>query len=163
MLTLFIAMCRTSEMHIRNIIVRRYEFDLNTFRVIQSLYAVIYIPGAIIGTIIFNKYSLRTGVLVGSVLTVLGSGLKILISQNWVFMPIGHCINAFAFPIIAITPARFAVVWFEDSKRVIAISALLSSAFLGIAHGYGLTEMIIDRTKIDEEDDEYHVFLTYLI
>ena len=70
------AMGRTSELHIKTLIIRRYNFNDYTVRLLQGLYAILYMPGAIFGTIIYNRYSLRTGILVGTALTAIGAGFK---------------------------------------------------------------------------------------
>lgn len=98
----------------------------------------------IIGTVIFNKYSLKVGVVVGITIGVLGTGLMAMTNIHWYFMPIGSAIYSLAAPIVLISPSAFAVTWFEEGKRVLAIAILVSSGFFGVAFGYAFTEIMID-------------------
>lgn len=157
------SMLRSSDLHIKKYIKDIYGLDELRVRFVSALYSIIFIPSMLIGTIVFNKYSLKVGVIWGWVLQTLGAATKMLIQVHYTFLFIGQGMWAIAYAFIMLPPAMIAVAWFEDSKRVLAIAVWVSFSFFGIAEGYGFTELFINTDQQDDAVKQSQIFYSYLI
>lgn len=106
---------------------------------------MIWIPGIILGTLIFNRYWLRTGVLIALWFQTIGVALKLLSLYHYSFLFIGQTIWVISNIILSLAPSLMAVTWFEDSKRALAIAVSVSFIFIGIAQGYAFSDLIVDK------------------
>jgi fucose permease len=122
-----------------------YHYNLSEIEtnMIVWLFPILFLPSALVGTIIYNKWSLKTGLVIAAGLQCLGCSLKILIEYHYAFIYIGQIMVAIANPLIYIMPAALCTTWFEDKKRIIALTIATSCNTLGIAEGYGISRIFI--------------------
>jgi len=110
----------------------------------------LYLPGTIMATWLFTKYSMRTGFLVGAAMTAVGGWIRYgatfgdtTTTAAYAGLLFGQCVSALAQPVFTNLPAKVASRWFPTSERdkatVVgaifnpignAIGELLSSSFV---------------------------------
>ena len=54
--------CRDSNRKLKDLQVDLYNFDSTSMKYYGLIYQLVFLPGSIISTIVYNKYSLRTGI-----------------------------------------------------------------------------------------------------
>ena len=106
-----------------------------------------YVPGAIIAVLFHNKYSLRSGVVIGALLQSFGAFVMTLTFAHYSFVYLGDAIICIVHQTIVFSAPLLAVKWFEDSKRVLAISLAVTVAYIGTGESYGLNTFIIDSIQ----------------
>ena len=153
------AMSRSSELYMNKIIHDTYKTTSFLEGLENSMQSILYLPWTIFSTIIYNKYSLKTGIIIGMFFQTIGSGLKLLIKADvfW-FMFIGQVFWSIAYPFILISITLVALNWFEDSKRVFMISILVTWWFLGTVLGSGFSSIIVDENSKDHEINKQTIF-----
>lgn len=88
--TLFNAMCRVNNNQIRELIRNVYEIPSLNAHLITLIYPVLFIPGIIAATIVYNKFSIRTGLIIGVALQAVGAGIKVLLNYAYYVIYIGQ-------------------------------------------------------------------------
>ena len=121
-------------------------------RLAALLYPLLYLPSLLVATYIYNKYSLRVALYIGTILLAIGSWIKISINYSFDVMLVGQTIWAFGWPFFVNAPALLATRWFESSKRTIAITIASSSAIVGMFIGAVIPRIIVDRDYVFEEE-----------
>ena len=115
------------------------------------IFPILFLPFALVGTIIYNKWSLKTGLVIAAGLQCLGCTFKIFIKYHYSFVYVGQILVAMANPLIYIMPAALCTTWFEDKKRIIALTIATSCNTLGIAEGYGIATIFVTADINDDE------------
>ena len=87
---------------------------------------------------IFDNQGLRSGILLGSVLTTIGLSLMCLINESLLWGVIGHLIVALAWPFLWNVPASLTTHWFNTthSQRALATCFSMVGSFTGLFLGY---------------------------
>ena len=124
-------------------------YNLNTVQqyALKVLFTVIYLPGAIIAVLVHNRYSLRSGVVIGALVQSIGAFTMIFTFIHYSFVYLGDAIISIVHQMIVFGAPLLAVKWFEDSKRVIAISLAVTFAYLGTGESYGLNTYILNSFR----------------
>ena len=156
------AMSRSSELYMNKMIHDTYKTSSLQEGIENSMQSILYLPGAIASTIIYNKYSLKTGIMFGVLFQTVGSCFKLLLKADMVyFMFIGQAFWSIAYPFIIIPTTLVSLNWFEDSKRVLMISILVTWWFFGSVLGNGLSSIIVEKNSKDQEDNKETIFKIY--
>lgn len=56
----------------------------------MMLYAILFTPGVIMATIVYNRYSIKTGLIIGALLQALGAGFKTMIKYGYWAVYVGQ-------------------------------------------------------------------------
>lgn len=73
------------------------EFEVN---LIPTLYPIMFIPGVVLATIVYNHVNLRYGVLIGALLQAIGAGIKCLVNIQFELLFVGQTLCGLAQPFI---------------------------------------------------------------
>jgi len=98
--TLFNAGCRVNVQSIRALVRELYGANHIDTQIISAMYAALFLPGVIVATIWYNKWSIRTGLIIGAALQAFGAGAKWLIGYGFYWVYIGQAFWALANPFI---------------------------------------------------------------
>ena len=161
--TLFNAGCRVNVQSIRALVRELYGANHIDTQIISAMYAALFLPGVIVATIWYNKWSIRTGLIIGAALQAFGAGAKWLIGYGFYWVYIGQAFWALANPFINLLPACLATTWFEDSKRILAITVAASFNTLGVADGYGLSHWSVDDHESASDSELKHEIIRILV
>lgn len=163
LITLFNSMCRIHNNHYRIFIRDAYGASELSSKLSSVLYPIMFTPGVIVATIIYNKYSLRTGLIIAAALQAFGWIFKTLINFGFFNLFIGQVLCALANPFIVLVTATFATTWFEDSKRVMTIAIGATFHTLGIVDGYGILSLLINFEEQDLDHMRYQIVNIFIV
>ena len=143
-------MLRTSDTDVNLILDGVYHMSYTHHYIIETIPAMMFIPGAVLSTFIYNRYSLKVGICIGAFTQALGSIINILTSVHYAYLFIGQSLCALAYPMIILCCSLVAVKWFEDSKRVLATSIAVSITYSWFIKGFGISNIVVNL----EEDEQ---------
>ncbi|XP_023348071.1 major facilitator superfamily domain-containing protein 7-b [Eurytemora carolleeae] len=117
------------------------------------------IPMCLVAAYITNTFGLKTGIYAGSVLTLLGGGVRALstlpglntyISLNWQYYLslAGQALTGMGNPFAVSLPTKVSQNWFGEKERIVATGVLAMSLPLGIVLGQGCSPIFV-RTASD--------------
>jgi FLVCR family feline leukemia virus subgroup C receptor-related protein len=66
---------------------------------------------------IIDTYGTRTGILIGSLLGIIGVSLRLLVNQNFVWVIIGQILAGIGRPFILNCQAKISANWFSSKTR----------------------------------------------
>ncbi len=91
----------------------------------------------VFASMIYDRFGMRMGVLLGSLLTTVGLAFQCMINESLVWAILGHLITALAWPLLWNSHALVSSRWFNssESERILA-SGISSGATLA---GSGLS------------------------
>ena len=144
------AMLRTSDSNINLILDELYGMSPTSHTVLNKLPEILFLPGAILSTYLFNKFSLKTGLGIGMMILSLGAWMNILATMHYSCLFLGQSLCALANPTIILSWSLVAVKWFEDSKRVLATSIAVSITYSWFIKGFGIPNFVVNI----EEDEQ---------
>ena len=130
---------------------------------VSLLYLITFLPGMLISTFVFNKFGLRTGIVIGAVGQGIGAAIKYFINQGFWTVLLGQTFLGFAQPFLLDCPPLVATVWFEDSLREIAITLGANFNVIGIAIGFIFPTFFVDSEVTDIEESRSQISLSLLI
>ena len=90
------------------------------------------------------------GLCIGMMILSIGAGINILASMHYSWLIIGQTLCALSYPMIILSWSLVAVKWFEDSKRMLAISIAVSVAYSWFVKGFGISNVVVNI----EEDEQ---------
>ena len=159
-----VALCVILQTHILRICWNKtYHFNSTSQEVNESMYFLMFLPGIVLSTIIHNRWSLRAGLLIAALMTTLGALIKLLASVHHWFLFIGQSLWGLANPSIVFASATVAVKWFEDSKRVLALSIIVSLSYTAFINGFGFTTLLIDVIDQISENNRIRILIIYSV
>ena len=120
-----------------------YDLNSTSLVVYHAMYEILFLPGAILSTLLHNYFSLRWGIITSAIFLAIGSIIKVMVGVHYSFFFIGQIIWALSFSCLILASSLVAVKWFEDSKRVFMIAVTVSLSFTGFYQGPGIVSMII--------------------
>ncbi|OQR95281.1 Major facilitator Superfamily [Achlya hypogyna] len=115
-----------------------------------TIYFIVYIPFAFVGSWVMDHKGLRYGVLLGAILQTTGASLRYVataghIDETWQTMLLvtGQTLAAMAMPFMVNSPPMLSALWFPPSQRAVSTSIAVNCNQLGIAVVYLLTPFIV--------------------
>jgi len=133
----------------------KYYYNTSDFMISSTslMYLVFYMPANFPSNYILDKYGIRAGVTIGTLLTLIGSWLRILVNDSFYWVILGSFISSIGQPLIFNTPAKIAAYWFKPESRVKATTFLSIISPIGFGVGFLIPGMIIgDTTNMSTED-----------
>ncbi|OQR93123.1 Major facilitator Superfamily, partial [Thraustotheca clavata] len=126
-----------------------WDYGVQTTTLI-TIYFIVYIPFAFIGSWVMDYKGLRFGVLVGALLQASGATLRFIASSGHVdkiwevlFLICGQTLAAMAMPFMVNSPPMLSALWFPPSQRAAATSIAVNCNQLGIAFVYIITPFLV--------------------
>ena len=123
---------------------KEYGLNYTSLVVYHSMYEILFLPGAILSTLLHNYFQLRWGITTAAIFLALGSSIKVMVGLHYWFFYIGQVIWAWSFSCLILASSLLAVKWFEDSKREFMIAVTVSLSFTGFYQGPGIVSMLIN-------------------
>ncbi|EQC37890.1 hypothetical protein SDRG_04911 [Saprolegnia diclina VS20] len=115
-----------------------------------TIYFIVYLPFAFVGSWVMDKKGLRYGVLLGAILQAVGASIRYLATAGHVdssfqvlFLVLGQTLAAMAMPFMVNSPPMLSALWFPPSQRAAATSIAVNCNQLGIAVVYLLTPFLV--------------------
>ncbi|KAF5283927.1 hypothetical protein FQR65_LT13688 [Abscondita terminalis] len=136
---------------ISDIVCKYYNVSYEAVNWTFLVYSLLYIPMAIPGSYLVDKFGLRNAVLSGTMLTCLGAWVKIFSTNHDMFylVLIGQLIVASSAMFTISTPAAVAAAWFGPNEKSTACSLGIFGAQIGVAFGF-----IVPPQLISQENDD---------
>ena len=134
--TMFNGLVWISLSPLTKLMMQEYHFSDTVIDLITLLYFILFTPGVIISMMVYNKYNLRAGLVIGTVMQTVGAIIKCFINTSFIFVLLGQSLWALAQPFIILWPALVATIWFEDSKRMLVITLGSNFYIIGVAIGF---------------------------
>ena len=127
------------------------------------IYMAAFLPCNFPAAIVLDKYGLRVGLLLGTLLTTIGLWLRCLINISFWFPFIGQTLMGIGQPFIYNAPAKVSAIWFGQNERVYATMIAANVNLLGISIGYYIPSWFISaEDQNNEESLRKDIFLIML-
>ncbi|CAD8051477.1 unnamed protein product [Paramecium primaurelia] len=112
-----------------------YDVDSRYLQFLTISFTVFSVIMIIPGNIINEKYGIRISIMIGCILTFIGSVSAMLINVSFWFFFLGQLSSLIGFPFRLISASKFVANWFYPEKRILimVIIALCFNASSGIA------------------------------
>jgi FLVCR family MFS transporter 7 len=114
-----------------------YGVTSTLVNLLSVVFLAFYLPATVLSMYVYARFSLRVGLLIGTVLTVIGCWIRYgsASSQSYGVLLLGQIFAAIAQPFFTNVPAKVAARWFPAEQRAAACS--VGSLFnpIGIAVG----------------------------
>lgn len=122
------------------------NYDLNSFQVdcLSMIYMIIYPFACIPEAYLIDNKSMRVGIVISSILTITGAGIKCLINKGLFWIYIGQSLIPLFQPAILNCPGKIASTWFGEQSRVLVTSICCVSNTIGVLFGYLVHDWIVD-------------------
>lgn len=123
-------------------------FNCDSFEVnsLAWIYSLVYVVLAIPSSGLYDKFGLRNGMILGSVLNALGSILKLVavyVFPNFGMLFVAQLFNAVAQCFTLGLPPMVAASWFGTDERSLATSLAAVANILGVAVGFPVPPMMV--------------------
>ncbi|CAD8071817.1 unnamed protein product [Paramecium sonneborni] len=134
-----------------------YDVDSRYLQFLTISFTVFSVIMIIPGNIINEKYGIRISIMIGCILTFIGSISALLINVSFWFFFIGQLSSLIGFPFRLISASKFVANWFYPEKRILimVIIALCFNASSGIAIKIPL--LILGDYDIKEEHTQNEI------
>lgn len=132
---------------------------------LANIFLILYLPGTILGSITIKKYGLKNALLLGGVLTSIGSFIRYVAVINntelgdegtYYLILFGQALSSLAQPIFLNMPPLLASTWFPVKERELTTTIGAVSSPLGNAFGSYLPVFFVHEEK--RVDNTYHVY-----
>ena len=133
----------------------KYFYNTSDFMISSTslMYLVFYMPSNFPSNYILDKYGIRAGVTIGTILTLGGAWLRILVNDSFYYVILGSFISSIGQPLIFNTPAKIAAYWFKPENRVKATTFLSIISPIGFAAGFLIPGLAIgDTTNMGSDE-----------
>lgn len=139
--------------------------ESTAINMLALLYQIFYLPGSLLASVMVQKGGLRPPLLIGSLLTFVGSALRYIavlaLSPSttstpstspvlYVLVFVGQSLSAVAQPCFVNAPGLLAANWFGQSERDVAVTVASLFAVVGNAVGQVLPPIMVH--SIDGSD-----------
>ena len=133
----------------------KYYYDTSDFMISSTslMYLVFYMPANFPSNYILDKYGIRAGVTIGTILTLLGAWLRILVNSSFYYVILGSFLSSIGQPLIFNTPAKIAAYWFRPDNRVKATTFLSIISPIGFGIGFLIPGLSIGDTSNMSTDE----------
>ncbi len=113
---------------------------------IALAYMIIYLIMCLPASYIIDTYSVKTGLNLGAILTIVGTIIKGFGAHSLLWVFIGQLFLAIAQPFILNAVTAFSVRWFQLDERAIVAGLLALAQFIGILFAMLLTPMLVESS-----------------
>lgn len=141
-------------------------YDLPSWKVnmFSLVYMIVYPFVCLPEGYLVDSYSTRLGLIISSVLTLLGAGLKLFINTSMALVYIGQICTCLFQPAILNSPGKIAANWFRENARSLVTTICCISNSLGILFGFIFHLFIIDDDVDPKTDPEKYkdMFFDYI-
>jgi len=90
-----------------------YGVDNFQVNMVSLIFFILFLPSMLLATVVFDKFDLRTGLVVGAILQGIGASLKYFINHGFWIVLVGQGFIGVAQPFFLDSPALVATYWFE--------------------------------------------------
>jgi len=111
--------------------IKRWQVDF-----LNVIYLVMYIPINFIAVFLIEKRGMRTSMLTGTFMQLIGFWLKTLVNKSFIFMMLGQTLIAIGFPFVFNMPQKLAAAWFITKHRELVTIAGTSMFMLGCSFSF---------------------------
>jgi len=110
-----------------------YKTSRTAILSLKAYEMVIYMFVGIVAVKIFDRFGLRVGLLLGSLLTTIGLSMQCMINESLVWAILGHLITALAWPFLWNAQSLLSSHWFSssESERLLASGISMGSVLAG--------------------------------
>ncbi|EAS01074.2 MFS transporter (macronuclear) [Tetrahymena thermophila SB210] len=105
--------------------------------------------------------SLKYGIWLGSVLTILGGWVRIFINNSFWWAIFGQILGAIGQPFILNAPSKIAAVWFKPKERPIATAILALINTIGVGIGFLFPSFFVDDSYSDQTRDQVYQLMLW--
>ena len=109
------------------------------------MYPVFTFPSAYV----IDKYGTRVGIAVGSALSLLGTGLRMLVNHSFVWVVVGQVIAGIGRPFILNCQAKISANWFKAEKRATVTSLLTLVLNVSLVIGIFIPGIVFGKYDVD--------------
>eukprot|EP00347_Sterkiella_histriomuscorum_P019206 403342532 len=141
-------------------------YKLTTFEanLANLLYLIMYVPFNFVQIIIQKQYGLRVSVIIGAIVTVVGSWLRLFIGiTDFYMLLVGASIAAMGQPFLMNNPSKVASNWFGDKERGIATAIGSMSVPIGMLFSFVLPNAFISNDDVADIPNGIRKFEIYLL
>lgn len=95
-------------------VAKSYDVSDSLVTLVPMLYMIVYVFANFPSNWILDTKGIRKGVIIGAVLTALGSGIRCMLNLSFTFVVVGQLFCAIGQPFILNAPAKIATFWFKE-------------------------------------------------
>ncbi|KAL4450799.1 hypothetical protein ABPG74_011641 [Tetrahymena malaccensis] len=105
--------------------------------------------------------SLKYGIWLGSILTILGGWVRIFINNSFWWAIFGQILGAIGQPFILNAPSKIAAVWFKPKERPIATAILALINTIGVGIGFLFPSFFVDDSYSNQTRDQVYQLMLW--
>ena len=142
---------------INSLVQQYFAVDSQKVNALSICFLALYLPGTILAMWIFNRFSLRTGLLVGSWMTAIGGWVRFASGFGdtasgaaYGGLLFGQCISALAQPFFTNVPAMVASRWFPVKERDISTTVGTMFNPIGVAIGTIVASAFVSKDSLGQ-------------
>ncbi len=105
---------------------------------------VTYLPGTILTNYLFDEIGIRCGVIIGSIITLVGLWIRIFADKSFYYILASHTLGGIAQPLFFNIPQKISAVWFGPQERNYATTVMVSCFTLA-----GLISVFVPQYFVD--------------
>lgn len=121
-----------------------YDVSVNWVEMCTLVFMVTYIPVTFPANYVLDNYGLRTGMLLGSGLTMLGSFLRLGAFSSFWWILLGNLLVAIGKPFLANASSKVAAFWFKPESRTFATTIGSTCIPAGMMIGYAVPLLVTE-------------------
>jgi len=123
-----------------------YGLSLLTVNFCTSLiWFVIYVPMNFVANYVLDQVGLRAGILLGSVLTLIGLWIRVLSEHSFYYIFAGQILGAIAQPLICNAPQKLSAFWFPSNQRALSTTIASVANPVGVGIGFLIAQGFVDN------------------
>ncbi|XP_033633355.1 solute carrier family 49 member A3-like [Asterias rubens] len=137
---------------ITNITAVYYNVTPDDVNWLSLIYLIVTVPFGFLASWVLDTFGIRTGMLIGSWVNLLGIILRFFSTlpavpedSRFTVVMCGQGLAALAQPFLLFTPTKLAAVWFPDNQRAFANTLGSMSHPLGILASFLLSSLIVSK------------------
>jgi len=123
-----------------------YGLSLLTVNFCTSLiWFVIYVPMNFVANYVLDQIGLRAGILLGSILTLIGLWIRVLSEHSFYYIFAGQILGAIAQPLICNAPQKLSAFWFPSNQRAISTTIASVANPVGVGIGFLIAQGFVSN------------------
>lgn len=121
------------------------------------IYLILYIPMSFVSNYIIDEKGIRTAIVFGSLLTIIGLFVRTFCRDGFIWICIGQVLGAIGAPCILNTPQKISASWYGPDGRAMSTTLLSLGAPIGVGAGFFMSGFFVkDGAKGDEGKEQVY-------
>jgi hypothetical protein len=136
-----------------------YGISFNFVNLTNLMGMILYIPASIPGNYILDRYGIKKGLFLGTILMLVGSWIRLLASKSFTYVLIGTIITSLGGPLLSNCPQKISAYWNSPKQRTMFTVLLMLTGVVGGSIGMLLPGYLVGEESSPDKGKELFVRL----